>query len=78
MYLRDELFSSKLFTFVTQNIIMWYESKVELMKNVVITGSARGFGLKLAHEFLKNNCNANVVTVGIYFFITISKMEIFI
>lgn len=34
------------------------------MKNVVITGSARGFGLTLAHEFLKNNCNVIISDIN--------------
>lgn len=34
------------------------------MKNVVITGSARGFGLKLAHEFLKNDCNVVISDIN--------------
>ena len=34
------------------------------MKNVVITGSARGFGLTLAREFLKNNCNVIISDIN--------------
>ena len=36
------------------------------MKTIVITGSARGFGLKMAHEFLKNNCNVVISDINEY------------
>jgi len=34
------------------------------MKTVVVTGSARGFGLELLREFRKNDCNVVILDVN--------------